>query len=174
MFLVAIGVQAPASAQTSVPIQQFDSFDAAVPGIVPTGAKNDAIYLDAAGSVISQQGANPDMAASQNSSETQAAAFGCTPVSGRDNPHYSSGDVSGHGWWKKGNCTGATAARVQLPLRVLYGQYVAAEGMLNHEDTEAIHGQRGPNGGSGEVFQQEYGLMAQPCRCQCRWPGRHG
>lgn len=35
--------------------------------------------------------------------------MGCTPESGRDNPHYSSGDVSGHGWWKKGTCTANTA-----------------------------------------------------------------
>ncbi len=34
---------------------------------------------------------------------------GCTPVSGRDNPHPSSGDVSGHGWWYYGTCTNPTA-----------------------------------------------------------------
>jgi hypothetical protein len=33
----------------------------------------------------------------------------CTPGSGRDDPHYSAPDVSGHGWWTKGNCTGNTA-----------------------------------------------------------------
>lgn len=35
-----------------------------------------------------------------------AQRFGCTPVSGRDNPHRSGTGVaaSGHGWWDKGNC----------------------------------------------------------------------
>lgn len=33
----------------------------------------------------------------------------CTPGSGRDNPHYTAPDVSGHGWWTQGNCTGTTA-----------------------------------------------------------------
>ncbi|MFB6842700.1 hypothetical protein, partial [Streptomyces sp. NPDC056361] len=44
-----------------------------------------------------------------NESDTprQAATLGCTPVSGRDNPHRSSTGVaaSGHGWWEKGNCS---------------------------------------------------------------------
>lgn len=35
----------------------------------------------------------------------QTLASSCTPVSGRDNPHRSFGDVSGHGWWDKGDCT---------------------------------------------------------------------
>jgi hypothetical protein len=33
----------------------------------------------------------------------------CTPGSGRDNPHYTAPDVSGHGWWTKRNCSGSTA-----------------------------------------------------------------
>ncbi|WP_228450054.1 hypothetical protein [Streptomyces alkaliterrae] len=39
--------------------------------------------------------------------EEEAAAFRCTPVSGRDNPHRSSTGVavSGHGWWDKGTCS---------------------------------------------------------------------
>lgn len=38
---------------------------------------------------------------------TTKAALACTPVSGRDNPHRSGTGVavSGHGWWKKGNCS---------------------------------------------------------------------
>lgn len=34
------------------------------------------------------------------------SAIGCTPVSGRDNPHRSGTGVaaSGHGWWDRGNC----------------------------------------------------------------------
>lgn len=72
------------------------SYQEAVPGIAPAGADRDAVYLDREGRKVSVPQEKP-------------AAIGCTPESGRDNPHYSSGDVSGHGWWKKGNCTAATA-----------------------------------------------------------------
>lgn len=34
-----------------------------------------------------------------------AAAWGCTPITISGIPHYSSGDVSAHGAWKKGECT---------------------------------------------------------------------
>lgn len=37
----------------------------------------------------------------------EADGLRCTPVSGRDNPHVSENriDMSGHGWWKRGNCS---------------------------------------------------------------------
>ena len=37
--------------------------------------------------------------------------FGCSPSTGADDPHISSTGwaASGHGWWNKGTCTGATA-----------------------------------------------------------------
>lgn len=78
---------------TSVP------FKAAVPGIAPPDAGKTAVYLNSAGRVIST--------ARSASAVSQAALIGCTPVSGRDNPHRSSTGVavSGHGWWDKGNCS---------------------------------------------------------------------
>jgi len=69
---------------------------AAVPALAVPGAP-DLGYKDEDGNVI------PDP------SGGVVAFSGCTPVSGRDNPHYSSPDVSGHGWWDKGTCTNNTA-----------------------------------------------------------------
>ncbi|MEU3568601.1 hypothetical protein AB0E96_09260 [Kitasatospora sp. NPDC036755] len=73
---------------------------AAVPGIAPSDPDESAVYLDADGRVM-------DMGRAKGLGATrEAAAFGCTPVSGRDNPHRSSTGVavSGHGWWNKGSC----------------------------------------------------------------------
>lgn len=46
---------------------------------------------------------------SSNTAITTASA--CTPYTGVDNPHVSSSEfvASGHGWWRKGNCSGTTA-----------------------------------------------------------------
>jgi hypothetical protein len=73
----------------------------AVPGIAPAGADGTAVYLDSAGRVI------PMAKSPRGVSAT--TLIGCTPVSGRDNPHWSSPDVSGHGWWDKGNCSNNSA-----------------------------------------------------------------
>ncbi len=35
--------------------------------------------------------------------------IGCTPESVPDSPHPSGGDVSGHGFWRQGDCTGTQA-----------------------------------------------------------------
>jgi hypothetical protein len=103
MFVVALGVQTPASAQSNSSTAGSGVPSAkAVPGIAPASVGTDAVYLDPAGRAISNTQAS-------NTPQAEAAAFGCTPESGRDNPHYSSGDVSGHGWWRKGTCTAATA-----------------------------------------------------------------
>ncbi|MGI9092338.1 MAG: hypothetical protein ACR2FF_02595 [Mycobacteriales bacterium] len=75
----------------------------AVPGVAPNDAPG-GTYLDQNGQVLSITGAN---AGSGGSSVTPDS--GCTPGSGRDNPHYTAPDVSGHGWWTKGNCSGSTA-----------------------------------------------------------------
>ncbi|MGA5304793.1 hypothetical protein ACPCHT_33130 [Nucisporomicrobium flavum] len=77
------------------------SYEDAVPGLAPAGATG--VYLDRQGRRIAQPASGPA------SSAQPQALLGCTPESGRDNPHYSSGDVSGHGWWKKGSCTADTA-----------------------------------------------------------------
>ncbi len=33
----------------------------------------------------------------------------CNPFTGADNPHESDGEVSGHGWWRRGTCDGDKA-----------------------------------------------------------------
>ena len=82
------------------------SDDVAVPGIAPPVAAENEIYLDENGQEIPMNNPVPDDKSAAGMVELAAA---CTPVSGRDNPHYSSGDASGHGWWKKGTCTAGTA-----------------------------------------------------------------
>ncbi|ROO50764.1 hypothetical protein EDC02_5617 [Micromonospora sp. Llam0] len=71
----------------------------AVPGIAPPDSASTAIYLDSAGRVI------PMTTAAGTTADT--ALIGCTPESGRDNPHRSGTGVavSGHGWWRQGNCS---------------------------------------------------------------------
>lgn len=76
----------------------FASYEDAVPGVAPLGADATAVYLDLSGQVI------PTTDATDVTTEAAPLA-GCTPVSGRDNPHRSGNDVSGHGWWQKGSCS---------------------------------------------------------------------
>lgn len=86
----------------------YVSYEEAVPGVAPVhGAVDDAVYLDGHGRVL--PGYAPAHPAADPADLSAITAIGCTPESGRDNPHYSGGDVSGHGWWKKGTCTAATA-----------------------------------------------------------------
>lgn len=96
---VALGVSvaaaaAPATAQEE-PNVPFASYEDAVPGVALPAADDVARYLDEAGNVI----ADPMGA--------EISVFHCTPESGRDYPHISANgtDVSGHGWWNKGNCS---------------------------------------------------------------------
>lgn len=74
----------------------------AAPGLAPDGASG-GIYLDENGHVLALDGPSAQAA------EVVTPFSGCTPGSGRDNPHYTAPDVSGHGWWTKGNCSGTTA-----------------------------------------------------------------
>lgn len=98
----AVSLSAPSSAAaTAAPPAEttFMRSKDAMPGIAPPDADKTAVYLGSAGQVIAvtkSPSAGPD-----------AAQIGCTPVSGRDNPHRSSTGVaaSGHGWWGKGNCS---------------------------------------------------------------------
>lgn len=60
--------------------------------------------MDENGLEISGAGATPQATPDADDSTARAASFRCTPYSGVDNSHYSSGDVSGHGWWDRGNC----------------------------------------------------------------------
>lgn len=98
--VLGISVSAVPSVNASEPTglrtnsnHSFVSYQDAVPGVAPVGADATAVYLDESGREIPVTGMAPE------------AALACTPVSGRDRPHKSSGDVSGHGWWKKGNCS---------------------------------------------------------------------
>lgn len=72
---------------------------AAGPGIAPPGLAKTAVFLDSNGQPIPQI------------SDEVTAQWGCTPVSGRDNPHRSATGVavSGHGWWGKGSCSNSRA-----------------------------------------------------------------
>jgi hypothetical protein len=67
-----------------------------VPGVAPPGVPAFG-FKDEAGNVTSAPG------------DGITPFSACTPVSGRDNPHYSSPDVSGHAWWNKGTCSGTLA-----------------------------------------------------------------
>ncbi|WP_228456804.1 hypothetical protein [Streptomyces durbertensis] len=82
----------------------YASYEEAAPGVAPAGADKAAVYLDMDGQVLPrpESGERP-----ADEPREDAAAFRCTPVSGRDNPHRSSTGVavSGHGWWDKGTCS---------------------------------------------------------------------
>ncbi|MFF4325848.1 hypothetical protein ACFYZT_04970 [Streptomyces sp. NPDC001591] len=100
--LASLLIGGASAATTAASARDGDtSAGTAVPGVAPSGSDASAVYLDGAGRVI-------DMDAVDDSGTTRhAAALGCTPVSGRDNPHRSSTGVtaSGHGWWQKENCS---------------------------------------------------------------------
>ena len=102
---VGIGVTSlvsPADAQPLVQPGQVVTTAKAVPGLAPPNIGDRARYVDKHGRVIS-------LATSETPSGVDTTALGCTPVSLPDNPHYSLGDVSGHGQWDKGTCTANTA-----------------------------------------------------------------
>ncbi|GEM_PF-4573007 len=73
------------------------SYENAVPGTAPSVPSKAEVYLDEAGQKIDMGEGVPAIDEAPSSTDFAIAAA-CTPVSGRDNPHYSSGDVSGHGW----------------------------------------------------------------------------
>jgi hypothetical protein len=102
-----LGVGALAAVSTSSTANEqsdFASYNNAVPGVAPADAGATAVYLDEQGQLMTPGGEESD-------GGTQADAIGCTPVSGRDNPHRSSTGVavSGHGWWNRGTCSGDRA-----------------------------------------------------------------
>lgn len=112
-LLLAAGTAAPAVASTGAQepggTPAYASYEDAVPGVAPAEASETAVFLDEAGRVIAMEGSPvPESSTSDTQTgEAQAAAIGCTPVSGRDNPHRSSTGVavSAHGWWNKGDCS---------------------------------------------------------------------
>ncbi len=111
---LGLGVAAaPATGTSSV--ARFAPSSSAVPGVAPAGSEATAVVLDSSGRAIDLGTGDPapvlssakESARSTSASTAEAALFGCTPVSGRDNPHRSSTGVavSGHGWWDKGTCS---------------------------------------------------------------------
>jgi hypothetical protein len=108
--ITATGITVAPAIATSTGLRAAAASGTAVPGIAPPGADQSAVYLDTAGQVMhTDSGGQLMPPADSPSAEPETALIGCTPVSGRDNPHRSGGDVSGHGWWKKGNCDNNTA-----------------------------------------------------------------
>jgi hypothetical protein len=99
--IIAGLMAAPASASTDATevrsVATSVASKDAVPAIAPPGADKTAVYLDSAGRVIP--------ATNGPSAVSDTAQIGCTPISRTDEPHYSGGDVSGHGWWNKGDCS---------------------------------------------------------------------
>jgi hypothetical protein len=89
--LVVSTVAAPAAGAVEY---VFAWHEDAVPGVMPPGADATATFIDESGQLMPTPG-TADASA-------EADGLWCTPVSGRDNPHLSLGDVSGHGWWDKG------------------------------------------------------------------------
>ncbi|MEV0783303.1 hypothetical protein AB0I52_10020 [Streptomyces sp. NPDC050423] len=82
---------------------------AAEPGIAPPDPGNTAVYLGQAGQVLDM---SPSAGATSKSPKSsKVGGLHCTPISGRDNPHVSENkiDMSGHGWWKKGDCSNSRA-----------------------------------------------------------------
>ncbi|WP_225854854.1 hypothetical protein [Micromonospora sp. ALFpr18c] len=102
--VVAVGgvsLTLPAAAQARV--DGVVSYADAVPGLEPSGLGDQARYVD-------EHGREIDPAANgKHDGGNAPSAIGCTPVTLPDDPHWSSPDVSGHGQWNKGDCTGNTA-----------------------------------------------------------------
>lgn len=136
---------APRAKPTPAPV--VVSFEDAVPGVEPVGASKKPIYIDRAGRIMSDpSGADADAGAELGGAEAEmeALAFGCTPVSGRDNPHRSSTGVavSGHGWWGKGDCSNGTAD----VLNCLYEYYT--DGSYRQKACSAVEELKPGTGGS--------------------------
>ncbi|MDX3382826.1 hypothetical protein PV682_15305 [Streptomyces niveiscabiei] len=91
--LASLTIWAVPTAVTAAPVPPAEAAEP-VPGIAPPDSDTTAVYLDAEGRPV------------QTAERTGAQRLGCTPVSGRDNPHRSGTGVavSGHGWWDKGTC----------------------------------------------------------------------
>lgn len=91
-------------------------FEEAVPAVATAEGAAQAIYIDENGSPLEVDETGTPLqvdASSSRGSGISAAAIGCTPESGVDNPHISTWStgpaVQAHGWWKRGTCKGDTA-----------------------------------------------------------------
>lgn len=98
----------PSLAAFGSSVDKAEAVTVAVPGVAPSGDLSDAVYVSMDGERLgtaAELGLGDPYADTQDlGTHASPAAFGCTPVSGRDDPHVTSGDASGHGWWKKGTC----------------------------------------------------------------------
>lgn len=103
--IVVAGILVPSGAQASGSGRpdSLASSTAAMPALAPPGIGDSAPYVDEAGRVVARS--HKDL----ESAVPQASLSSCQPISLPDNPHYSAGDVSGHGLWEKGTCTASTA-----------------------------------------------------------------
>lgn len=86
------------------------AYDDASPGLAPTESA-DAQYVGLNGERLGTASELGIVSVSETAAAAELTALGCTPVSGRDNPHRSSTGVavSAHGWWDKGTCKNGKA-----------------------------------------------------------------
>lgn len=138
---------ASADATSSVPS------DDAEPAIAPPDADKSAVYVDSDGQVI------PTSESPGAPSESQ---IGCTPVSGRDNPHPSRGDVSGHGWWDKGNCSN-DRANVYNCLYEWYTDNTWRQKACSSTEEVWLGGGSANRTVARSLCQHSHDVVAQPC-----------
>lgn len=129
-------------------------FEEAVPAVATAEDAADAIYVDEDGTPLQvDENGNPLQMVTSSSpgkSDFAAAAVGCTPVSGVDNPHVSTWStgpaVQAHGWWNRGNCDGDTA-HVTVCLYEYYENDSGTEDYWERKDCSP-NTQLRPGGGS--------------------------
>ncbi|MCR4513402.1 hypothetical protein [Aeromicrobium sp. 50.2.37] len=161
--MLALTISTPANALVSSEVAHIGSVAApdAEPGIAPADPASDGVYLDENGEQI-EDPANPDGKGRSTpaTAGAEAVAAGCKPISGRDNPHHSSGDVSGHGWWSRGTCNN-DKARVK---NCLYEWYTDRTWRLKKcSKTETL------KPGSGGSANRTHARIACDSRTQTSW-----
>lgn len=97
------------------------SYADAVPTVAPPDADSAPVY-DQNGQRIYLHFVPASGAARRAAAPSATAASSCQPIGKTDWPHYSGGDVSGHGWWLPGNCT-ALKAHVYNALLEFYSDF---------------------------------------------------
>lgn len=97
------------------------SYAEARPTVAPPDADRAPVY-DEKGRRIYMNFKPANTARPRSMQPSLTAASSCQPIGQTDYPHYSSGDVSGHGWWDRGNCT-ASKAHVYNALLEFYNDF---------------------------------------------------
>jgi hypothetical protein len=109
VLTLTVTIWAPtASASTPKPVGHPASYADARPTVAPPDADRAPVY-DQNGRRIYLHFAQGDLAGPRAAGPSFIPASSCQPIGRTDLPHYSGGDVSGHGWWDKGNCTSSKA-----------------------------------------------------------------